>query len=161
MLTRYKTAQRLVPALFIVYSCVAVAGGHWTPKREIFPFFNWSLFTTVSDRRSLCEVEILALDGVRLEAPTRFYDLPQRFAAAQQRSINVVKLALSMAKAHKAGDRERFEALRGVLESAYLGDVEQVTYRLVVYRYNPIERWRDGTAQSAEILGEFTVDRTR
>ena len=161
MLARYKAAQRLVPLLFVVYSGVAVAGGLWAPKGEVFPFFNWSLFTKVSDQRGICEVEILALDGVALETPTRFYDLPKRFAAAQQRSSSIVKLAVRMAKAHRAGDLERFDSLRDVLESSYLGEVDQVTYRLVVYRYNPIERWRSGAVQSAEVLGEFIVDRTR
>ena len=161
VLARYKAAQRLVPLLFVVYSGVAIAGGLWAPKGEVFPFFNWSLFTKVSDQRSICEVEILALDGVALETPTRFYDLPKRFAAAQQRSSSIVKLAWRMAKVHKSGDVEQFARLRSVLETSYLGDVDQMTYRLVVYRYNPIERWRSGAVQSAEILGEFAVDRTR
>jgi hypothetical protein len=158
MAGHYRRIQLLIPALFALYAAIAMGGGIYSDKLEIFPFFNWSLFSHVKDSRTLYEIEVLAIDGVRLDAPTRFAALPDRFAAAQRKSTGIVKLATRMAKATERGDRAQFEKLRMVLETVYLGEAQQLTYRLVALTYNPIERWRDGSVRSATVLGEYSID---
>ncbi|HUT49522.1 MAG TPA: hypothetical protein VM325_09290 [Alphaproteobacteria bacterium] len=150
----------MVLGLLVAYLCIAVAGGVQSPKGEIFPFFNWSLFTYVSDHRQLIEIEILAINGVRLDAPTRFHDLPKQFAGARNKSVSILKLASRMAAAHIDGDQARFRSLRKVLEATYLAEAERLKYRLVANRYHPIERWRDGSIRSTIVIGEYTVDRS-
>jgi len=104
---------------------------------------------------------VLAINGTALAAPTRFYDLPRHFSAARSKSVNVKKLADRMIAAHQSGDLESFESLRRLLESSYLSEAGELTYRLVVNLYNPIERWRSGTIRSTIVIGEYTIDGSR
>ena len=141
------------------YAVFAFFGGIFSSKYEVFPIFNWSLFTYVSDVRNFCEIEVTSIDGVSVKPPTRFYDLPDEFAAARTRSATVFKLLQKTCRAQLAGQEDAFEAFREVLESSYLADREEVHYRLVIQTYNPIERWRDGSVIATELLGEYRTGR--
>ena len=114
----------------------------------------------MSDVRDYCEIEVTSIDGVSVEPPTRFYELPDEFAAARTRSATVFKLLQKTCRARVAGREDAFKAFREVLESSYLADRKEVQYRLVIHTYNPIERWRDGSVITTELLGEYRTGRT-
>lgn len=143
----------LIPVFYICYILVANIGAILSNRSELFPVFNWSLFTYVSDVRKLCELEVLSIDGVRLDRPTRFYELRNRFRAG--RDVTVLKLVNRSCNAKSEGRENTFEELRKVLESSFLSDKNSVEYRLVIHTYNPIARWRDGSVISTRVLGEY------
>jgi hypothetical protein len=107
----------------------------------------------VGDVRNLCELEVLSIDGVRLDRPTRFYELQNRFRGGGD--VTVLKLVQRSCVAKLEGRENTFEELRKVLESRFLRDKDNVEYRLVIQTYNPIARWRDGSVISTRVLGEY------
>jgi len=150
---RFRSLIILIPAVYIYYALVAYFGAIISSKYEIFPAFNWSLFTYVSDVRDLCEVEILSIDGVRLDRPTRLAELQDQFRAG--RDATVLKLLQKVCRAKYTGRDATFEDLRDVFESRYLSDKKNVEYRLVIHNYEPIARWRDGSTISTQVLGKY------
>ena len=152
---KFRSLIVIIPAFYLYYASIAVFGGILSDKYEYFPFFNWSLFSYVSDIRHLCELEIISINGRVLDPPANFYALPQDFEAARTKDSTVLKLLQKIANAKAAGDQQRFEELREVLDHTYLSSRSDVVYRLVVNEYHPIERWRDGSIRSTVALGRF------
>lgn len=152
---KFKNLVVIIPTFYLYYASIAVFGGIWSDKYEYFPFFNWSLFSYVSETRRLCELEVVSIDGRILDPPVNFYDLPQDFGAARAKDSTVLKLLQKIANAKFAGNHQRFEELREVLDRTYLSGHGDVVYRLVVVEYNPIERWRDGSVRSTVTLGRY------
>jgi len=157
----YRRAIALMPSFFLCYCMFAFLGAGFASKHEIFPVFNWSLFSEVREVRELCEVEVLSINDMPLKLPTRFYELPGEFSAARNRDATVMKLTQRVCRATIAGDEKTFAKLRNVLESSFLSDQQTVTYRLVWQYYNPIDRWRDGSVISSVVLGEYRAWRSR
>lgn len=151
----YRNSIVRIPTLLICYCLIAFLGGGVSSNYELFPVFNWSLFSDVTDTRVLCEIEVLSIDGVELDSPTRFYDLRDEFEAARSRDVTVLKLLQRICGAKLARREDTFNDLRVVLESGYLRERSNVIYRLVLQTYNPIERWRDGSLISAVVLGQY------
>lgn len=160
-MTSYRRATALIPSFLFCYCVVAFLGGAFASKYEIFPFFNWSLFSQVREVQELCEVEVLSIDGAILELPARFYELPGEFSAAHNRDPSAMKLVQRICRAKIAGDETTFTKLRDVLETSYLSDQKTVTYRLILQSYNPIDRWRDGSVISSRVLGEYRTRGSR
>lgn len=151
---RHRILLFTIPAFYLLYALIAHHGGLTSPRGEHFPVFNWSLFSYVSDERYLVEVEIVALDGMSLPQPTRFFDLPGQFNAAKKRDIMMVKLVQKSYRELAIGDEGAFQNIRRVLESVYLADHDMVAYRLVLNQFDPIERYRNGTIRSTQVLWE-------
>ena len=151
---RHRILLFTIPAFYLLYALIAHHGGLTSPKAEHFPVFNWSLFSSVDDESILVEVEITALDGKSLPQPTRFFDLPGHFDAAKRRDITILKLVGKAYRKLVRGDDGAFQDYRRVLESVYLADRDMVAYRLVLNRYNPIERYRNGTILSTQVMWE-------
>ena len=154
-LQNFRNLIVFIPTFFVFYASIAHLGGFTTSKKEIFPFFNWSLFTYVSDSRNLIEVEVLAIGGKELNSPTRFFELDNFFRAAKGRNATVKKLLERIYSAKVRGEDEEFENLRGVLESNYLSDQSAIAYQLVLVSYNPIDRWKNGTVTFKKVLGTY------
>ena len=55
-----------VTAFFLLHITLSHIVLPWTDRREIFPFFNWSLFTLKGDYTKIPEMEIFLPDGGRL-----------------------------------------------------------------------------------------------
>ncbi len=151
---RHRILLFTIPAFYLLYALVAHHGSLTSPNAEHFPVFNWSLFSPVGDERILVEVEITALDGKSLPQPTRFFDLPGRFNAAKRRDIRMLKLVYKAYRKLASGDEGGFQDYRRVLESVYLADRDMVAYRLVINRFNPIDRYRNGTILSTQVVWE-------
>ena len=152
---KYLSCKNLIIIFFISYSAIAAYGNVYSPRKEIFPVFSWSLFSYVSDNSKQIELEITEIDHVALDEPTYFYELSREFHAARKRDVTLAKLLQRIAVARRNGDSEATESLRRVLERTYLSDHRQVGYRIVLTRFHPIERWRDGTIRSKHVLGQF------
>ena len=144
-----------IALFFVAYTAVAIYGNLYAEKKEIFPVFSWSLFSYVSDRAKQIELEILEIDHVALAEPAHFYALGDEFHAAQMRDVTMSKLLERLAAALESGDAEATESLRSVLERTYLTGHRQIRYRIVLAKFHPIERWRDGTVRSKQELGRF------
>ena len=89
------------------------------------------------------------------EPPVRYFALPDKFAAARGSGATVLKLLQKVCRAKSAGDAQTFDRLRRLLEDKFLKDQRLVDYRLVILTYNPIDRWKDGSVLSTDLLGTY------
>lgn len=131
----------------------SISGPSTHPSRELFPFFTWSLFSKVSDRRTEYHIEVLALDGQRLDPPLDMRRIDAFPAFADTRSLGYKALqnlggTLSEGAADADDKRARFAA-------RFFGR-HDVDYRINRHGYNPLERWRAGPAgDDVEEIGRF------
>ena len=137
--------------LFLTYILIASAGLKFHERREIFPFFSWSLFTFVTDKPWRYEIEISRIDDTLYDPPANYYDLSNVFPQARARSSNVWKAAASLAQA-TAKELPSLAQVRTTFENRYLSGTGSVDYRVVIVIYDPLERLRSGeTLKKIEI----------
>lgn len=151
---KYRAAKALGPALVLTYATMALLGTQLN-GREVFPFFNWSLFPSASNPKSDAVLIVTAIDGQKLAKPTLFFDLPDRFAAAENKDIKLAKALDRLAFAVRREDKATESGLKATIEALYLRDAESVEYDLAIISYNPIDRLNTGAIQSETILRSY------
>lgn len=147
----FRRTKNATLAFFILYFLVAGAGHVYAPKREYFPVFSWSLFSTSPDELSDIEIDIVAVDDRRFEPPRDFFELPALFSAARQRSTNATKAARALADLVSDGSSD-VAAAQASFERAYLGGHRHVEYRLVKRKFNPLRRYKTGEILEEEVV---------
>lgn len=77
----YWLRRVLSPIAVFLYAMIAINA---VPRGnlELFPFFNWSLFSKAMNPKSDVVVTVTALNGQALRQPRSFYDMGEVFAAA-------------------------------------------------------------------------------
>ena len=162
-MTRYRSILFIIPAFYLYYSVVSYFGVILSDKYEIFPVFNWSLFTYVTDVRQFCEIEVVAIDGRSLEQPTPYYGLPDRFAGAKARNPTLFKLLQRACRAKKREDLDKFAALREVVETGFFGGPVQGALSLGYSHLQSdrsLARWvhhRQGSSRQLSHKGAFAL----
>jgi hypothetical protein len=82
-------SYRLLPLLLIGFylAIVLVARVNYRFDHrwagEIFPFFNWSLFSYTSAERHVSTIRVDSVDGKQLSTPRFYYDMTDVFASAK------------------------------------------------------------------------------
>lgn len=152
---RYRAARLFVWPAALLYALVAFTGRP-AGQAELFPFFNWSLFTLGPVERADRVLLIRAIDGRRLAAPTMFYDLPDIFPAARAKDPSLMKLLDRWAIALRSSNRDAAEKIRAVVEDSFMQGARSIDYDLAVIGYDPLRRLRDGSIDHLLILGSFS-----
>ena len=139
----------------ILVSAYTLVGGYGASFNfpEIFPFFNWALFSFPAKIYNEWVVEVIAIDGDRLSEPADVHliDRFDHFGSGEG------KVLREWGKSVEQRDLEAAKAHRSLFENLYRrSDAEQVRYRLVLRRSNPVQRWEHGTVLSETVEGEFT-----
>lgn len=145
--------QAIVPLLlgYVIFAIVA------TPKGEIevFPFFRWSLFSVAYANSHDATIYITSLNGEKLEKPTNFYDLPDKFEAARGRSPAFFKAVDRLAIAHLNQMDDDVQKLSSQLERNYFNKYRDVEYELSIIHFDPVERFHTGEVRDRKILQRF------
>ncbi|MEE8139869.1 MAG: hypothetical protein V3T66_03035 [Alphaproteobacteria bacterium] len=124
---------------------------------EIFPFFNWNLFTNATkETRFDYAIYIEKLNGRSLPTPTLVYRLKGKFKAIGD-GINLRKATLTLAFATLENDAEKAQKIRTMIERTYLPGPEQFSYSVRLITYKPLERYRNGKVSPVKILGHFEM----
>jgi hypothetical protein len=155
---RDRTAVFLIAAIaYVVFA--NVSGPLGKNRIELFPFFNWSLFTNFSAGvRFDFAVYIEALDGRKLPQPTLVYELKRRLPRVGT-GIDLAKATRALARNLLDKDAVRAERARKTVERVYLRGAGQVTYTVRLIRYSPIERYRTGKVTPLKTLARYETDR--
>lgn len=143
-----------IAALATLYLIIAYAGGH-TERREYFPFFNWSLFSSVDSEPGLVELHVKRIGDRTFDPPVNFFELGSYFATARIRSTDLVKDLTRLYGASQRGDLELAEKLRKLIEFQHLSGHGVVEYQLVFVEFRPVERWKSGRNLRERVLGEY------
>ena len=140
---QYNIRKQAVMPFLLAYFIFAVA---FKPagETEVFPFFRWSLFSVTNPNSSDNAIYITSLNGERLEEPTNFYDLPDKFEAARLHEPMFFKAVDRLMFAAQEGDQEFTERYRRLIERNYFRKYNDVEYELAVVRFDPVERFETG-----------------
>jgi len=138
----------------MIYLFVAVVATE-VRGQEIFPFFNWSLFSAASNPKTDNVLVIRSVDGVKLARPTLFYDMGRRFSAAKRGDSRVAKATDQLRYAVTYHDPAREKQLRATIETTFMGEADQVEYDLAVMAYDPIERLNSGAILARQTIRSY------
>jgi hypothetical protein len=150
----YTLRRLLIPMIAIGYATAAIFLKPST-NVELFPFFNWSLFSHTSALKSDAAVLVRTLDGRTIDPPMLYYSMPDTFAGAKGRDPQLLKASQRMVRAFLAGDEVTVEATRRIIEQNAMREAGEVQYDLAIITYDPIERIRSGAIQSVRVLATF------
>jgi hypothetical protein len=156
----YCRTQRLLVALVVVYVALAVERETVHGRGEIFPFASWSLFTLVPNEVRDYTVHITEINGRRIDPPLAYENSHAHFLNAHSHNayISIQKLGRAVESKDDAAIRRirgYFEHLDLNMRSGEVAGGAGVTYDIVTRRYDPVERWRQGTFRSTRLLATF------
>jgi hypothetical protein len=157
-LASYRLRRSLAPAAILAYVVLALAGAP-AGRAELFPFFNWSLFSAAVNPKIDVVLVVHAIDGVELDRPRTFYELPERFPAARARDTRLAKSLDRLAEAVEAGDRAAEKSIRSLIERTFMADASQVRYEVARIGYDPIERYETGRLVRSQTLARYEKNR--
>jgi hypothetical protein len=160
---RYRSLVVLTPALLLLYAIVAVA---WKPisppdrvQAELFPFFNWSLFSTPRREFQLITVRITEVSGPDERGAPLVGQLLDPSAASFLQDTRFRKVARTLARASdKEGKQsERVQAMLG----NFLRPYGVTAYDLVSLTYDPLEYYEGTGAPVETVIGHFELEGDR
>jgi len=152
---KYKVA-RLFP-LFIAgfYILVAFYSARLDSRPELFPFFNWSLFSSSSGDRNEYALLVRSVDDKPLAQPRLYYDMKETFMHARQRDINVSKVVQELGSALHQKKPGLADEKRRMIEQRFMADAPRVQYDLVMLSFDPIERLKTGKIQKERVVASY------
>ena len=142
---------RLFAILALTAELVVGFGGTLTPRREIFPFASWLLFSLVPFRTS--EYDILVRspgDGGSTLSFNQAGDLVH-----SSHSIVSYQLIQQLGHAVETRDRDLVASLRAQIEPRFR--LPGLRYELVKVSYAPIPRWTSGKVVSQVPVATFVA----
>lgn len=137
------------------YVLVAFYGARLDSRPEIFPFFNWSLFSSSSGDRNEYALLVRSIDGQALAKPQLFYDMKDAFIHARQRDINVSKVTQELGSALHQNKPQLAYEKRRMIEDRFMADAREVEYDLVMLHFDPIERLETGKIQDQHVVASY------
>lgn len=153
----YRAAKISVLLFLAVYFCTGMLS-HFSAKGEenSYPFFSWFLYAEVPLR-------IQSEYGIRfLEIGGRTVDPPLFFEKAVGAAYNPRRLSPGgyhyliqlLGGAVKRKDAKEIARLRTEIEKEILD--RPAVYEISEIKFNPVERWRNGTVMEIKPLAQFT-----
>lgn len=139
---RYYLRQTLGPILMLAYIIVAILGKP-ASTAELFPFFNWSLFSTSSNPRADIVVIVRSIDGKALPEEQYFYALTDVFETARSRDSRFAKALDRLAHA-KVNSTSVEHDLRKSIERNFMREASHMEYDLTQIIFDPIDRLATG-----------------
>jgi len=138
--------------LITISTAMPLNGWSTHPGKEIFPFFSWSLFSKVSNKKFEYSLLIHQLDGETFSEPRdmRAVDGLPTFKGSRSLSYK----ALQNVGADLRSKLPREETDLGVFEGQYFVG-HDVDYEIVREIFDPVSRWRDGLG----VLSRSTIGR--
>jgi hypothetical protein len=97
------------------------------------------------------------VDGQAVEPPLLFNKAGRWFKKAN--SVNAFHTIQQMGKALLQGDERRLAEKRAFFEATFLDAAVSVRYDLIQHVYDPLERWKDPSRETARVIKSFHYDR--
>lgn len=152
-LRKYRSSRTL--SLMLIGTYIIVAAWPGFKAVEIFPFFNWNLFSYSASVRTDWTVQLRTINGHRLPSPKLYYQMKRVFSYARDRNITPDKVFRNWASAIDSGNLSRSKKLQRLTEDTFMKEIKTATYDLVAITYHPILRIRTGKIDKVMVLGTF------
>ena len=153
-LEAYRLRKPLIPLAILAYGVFAIFSRP-EGELELFPFFNWGLFSSAYANRTDNVVYVKAIDGRELPVARNFYDLSNEFRHAHNRDPQFFKTVDQLKYAYLRGDDEAFRRHRAIIEDRFFSEHSQVEYDLVEIEFDPVERYNSGDIRSHYVIIEL------
>lgn len=140
---RYNRSVTGLIFLLLIYPTVAVLAKP-ADRQEIYPFFNWSLFTHASDTKSDAVLLVHEVNGRRFHPPVPIFELPDSLAVRDVSRILLAKLVEKIVRVKLAGHDSYAETLNKVMQDRYLNQYTDIEYDISIISYHPVERYVNG-----------------
>lgn len=144
-------------AAAVAACCYTLLAGYGASYRfpEVFPFFNWALFSFPPKVYDEWSIRVLSVNDQALKQPTWIEDVPQ-FAGDYYTGER--KQVRTWGSRIEAGDTEGAQVQRVLFEQIFTA-VDSVEYQLVVRYSNPVERWRTGALKGVRVVESYRWER--
>lgn len=135
--------RRSTKHLVVLFSCLAgylglAATSGSSVDDEVFPFFNWHLYSSVESRvRSSIGLRLVEIDGEPVEP---FYFEQRPGVIPQANSPDAVVLLQRWGRQVLSGDEAGAEASRALFEGRFLRTLGSARYELVRRTFHLLER---------------------
>ena len=139
----YRARQAFCAGLLIAYPFLAFYGPTGG-RTEFYPFFHWNLFAGSSPQTVDWVVIVHAVDGEPLPEPRLFFDMPETFAAARRRDVQLAKQVDDYARAYLMEDSAGMTLATDVIEARFLRGAGVVDYEIAQIVYDPLKRLKTG-----------------
>ena len=149
-MSRYQRL-RVFALLALTAEFVLGFAGTLTPRKEIFPFASWFLFSLVPYESSDYDLLIRPPED---SGPPIPFNQAGRFVDSSH-SIVAFQVIQQLGQAEEQHDHELVARLRQQIEPRFR--VAGIHYDLVKVRYAPIPRWTSGAVTSQALLASFTA----
>ena len=138
----FRRLKNAISAGLLAYLILAVAGNQLSRDGEWFPVFSWSLFSEVYAFGWATRLEIVSVDGQRLDPPDYYRNLGEIFPNATKATVSFNKLLTRIAHDHNDGapNQDRLRKLR----DGYLSNAKSVEWRIVRLVTDPSEHYKTG-----------------
>jgi hypothetical protein len=152
---RYEVYKYAAPLFVGIYFVVVIVGMGAFHQPELFPFFNWSLFSNSYSERSDAVIRLDSINGKSLPSSRLYYEMSDIFRYAKDRDSFVSKVVTRLANAIRAGDEPTISELRKLIEGRFMAEIKSAEYDVVELTYDPIERLRKGKVKDAVVLATY------
>jgi hypothetical protein len=123
---------------------------------EIFPFFNWELFSRVPQaQRDDFNVRLVKVNGERLAQPL-YFDHASKYLSLSW-SPDAYILMQTIGKQTEAGQAFQAASARAIFETRFLGDLHTATYQLVRHHFKILDRVKCDCFVSEVVLGTYQL----
>ena len=150
----YPAYRYLAPLLICGYLAVVIVATR-QGRDELFPFFNWSLFSASSNVRSQVVIRLESINDNPLPSPRFYYDLGETFIHARERDSTLSKTMWRLVAAIGAEDNDTIFRMRRLIEDRYMAEIKSAEYDVVRLTYDPIKRIRTGEIEEAVVLATY------
>lgn len=150
-----------IPSLIIIYTVIALSKSLMSqvlsyPSRELFPFFNWSLFSTPRVHSELYTIRITKVRSDKAAAAALVDKTirPQDLTPLKNARFQKTTRALGRAYRHKRPDQ--IEGLKK-LAANFLRPKGVIGYDLIRLTYHPIEFYHDHRAADEKVIASIVI----
>jgi len=153
----YRIQTRLLYFIIPAYFAFAVVGTlfMWGVRGELFPVFNWNLYSRVESRCVEYRIEILRIGDVSYSPPAKFMPLAN---AGGKGGVTAALLVQDLGKEFSRNGRSnKFIDLKNSLERLCFTPGEEYLYRLTRVEYSPLAQYQGDANRDIErkILSDF------
>lgn len=145
---------KLLLVSFLLFYCIAGVYTTRLPGGEWYPFFSWFLFpTTPSVEQTDHSIRFLEAAGETLNPPLLLHEDHGLLSKEAHSSTEYLGLVRMLGESVERRDEKAVAHWQEQLEKNFLR--HPVTYELVKMRFNPIERFKEGTIDEITFMRRF------
>jgi hypothetical protein len=152
-----KRTNRLIAgvcALLLVHTGVVVWLNVGGESSEVFPIFQWDLFSSVppADSRDFT-IRLVEVDGAALDEPVFFSEARQYLSTTRNQDAPIVFNGLGKALEDDAILRQA--AALELVNGRFLAELSSARYQVVRRHFNLLDRMECNCFSDVQVLGEF------